>query len=86
MIENILPWIPAIVLLLGIAKWLVGAASDLTKAISKLCSRMESLDSSFSTFKTDAKKEHEETKNRLDDHESRIHTLEDWKKFKDGDN
>ena len=85
-IEQILPWITILAFLFGIAKWLLNAASKLTESISILNTAITSLGDNFSSFKTDAKKEHEETHKKLDDHENRIHSLEDWKKVKDGEN
>jgi hypothetical protein len=84
-IEQILPWITILAFLFGIAKWLINAASELTKTISKLNVAIASLGENFSSFKADAKAEHEKTRERLDDHETRIHSLEDWKKVKDGE-
>ena len=84
-IEQILPWITILAFLFGIAKWLINAASKLTEAISKLDATTVSLGDNFASFKADAKKEHEETHEKLDDHENRIHSLEDWTKVKDGE-
>lgn len=83
-IEDILPFITIIAALLGAAAWIAGAASNLTKAIATLNVVVENLSESFSSFKTEAKDEHDKTHDRLDDHENRIHSLEDWKKFKEG--
>ena len=83
--EDLLPWIPAIVFLFGIAKWLVGAASNLTKAITELTGNLKALGKSFGDLKNKAEEEHKEMYKELDDHESRIHTLEDWKKYKEGE-
>lgn len=83
--EELLPWIPAIVFLFGIAKWLVGAASRLTESMTKFASSIDNLGKRFDTMKEDAEKEHEEIHTELDDHEYRIHSLEDWKKYKEGE-
>lgn len=82
-IEIIALVIPVVVALFGAAKWVAGAAANLTKAITTLNLVVSSLSESFSSFKLEAKDEHEKTHDRLDDHENRIHSLEDWKKFKE---
>lgn len=84
-ITEILPWVTLLVALFGAAKWVAKSASELTKAITNLNMVVKNLGDSFGSFKEDAKKEHEETHKRLDDHESRIHSLEDWKKYKGGE-
>lgn len=84
-IEEILPWLTILGFLFGVGKWVANAASNLTKAITALNVVVQNLADSFSAFKTDAQKEHEKTRDKLEDHETRIHTLEDWKKFHDGE-
>lgn len=85
-IEQILPWITILAFLFGIAKWLINAASKLTESISSLNAAISSLGDNFLSFKNEAKKDHEETHKKLEDHETRIHSLEDWKKVKEGEN
>lgn len=82
-IEEILPWLTILGFLFGIGKWVANAASNLTKAITTLNDTVNNLSGNFATFKTDAQKEHEKTKDKLEDHETRIHTLEDWKRYHD---
>ena len=84
-ITELIPWITFLVALGGAAAWIAKSASELTKAITNLNMVVKNLGESFGSFKEDAKKEHEETHKRLDDHESRIHSLEDWKKYKGGE-
>ena len=84
-ITELIPWVTLLVALFGAAKWVAKNASELTKAITNLNMGVKNLGESFGSFKEDAKKEHEETHKRLDDHESRIHSLEDWKKYKGGE-
>ena len=83
-IEEFLPWLTILIALLGFSKWVAVAASNLTKAITNLNVLFESLANSFKEFKTEAKSDHARTHDRLDDHEIRIHSLEDWKKTKEG--
>lgn len=82
-LEYILAGITILGFLFGIAKWICSTASKLVEAITKLNAGVNSLGDNFASFKEDAKQEHEETRERLNDHESRIHSLEDWKKYKD---
>lgn len=80
-IEELLPWITILGFLFGIAKWLISAASKLVEAITKLNTTVGALGKNFDSFKTSATKEHEETNKKIEDHEIRIHSLEDWKKY-----
>lgn len=82
-LEELLPWIPAIVFLFGLAKWLVSAASKLTESMTKFSSSIDNLGKKFDDLEEDAEKEHEKIHNELNDHENRIHSLEDWKKYKE---
>lgn len=82
-IEELLPWITILGFLFGIGKWIANAASNLTKAITALNVVVQNLADNFSAFKNDATKEHEKTREKLEDHETRIHSLEDWKKYFD---
>lgn len=82
-IEDIVLVVPLVVALFGAAKWVAGAAANLTKAITTLNLVVTNLSESFSNFKVEAKNEHDKTHEKLDDHENRIHSLEDWKKFKE---
>ena len=83
-IAEILPWVTILVALFGAAKFIGKVASELTKAITTLNIGVENLGKNFASFKEDAKKEHEETRKQLADHEDRIHSLEDWRKYKGG--
>lgn len=85
MTENIVFWITVLGFLFGIAAWIVKAASNLTAAITKLTDGFKSLGDNFLAFKENAEEEHRETHKKLDEHESRIHSLEDWKKYKEGE-
>lgn len=85
MIENVGFWITVLGFLFGIAAWIVTTASKLTEAITKLTEGLKSLGGDYSAFKKTAEKEHKETHDKLDDHEIRIHSLEDWKKYKEGE-
>lgn len=85
MIDNVGFWITVLGFLFGIAAWIVSAASKLTQAITKLTEGFKSLGNDYFGFKQAAEKEHKETHNKLDDHEFRIHSLEDWKKYKEGE-
>ena len=84
-VNELLPWLTILIALLGFSKWVAGAAAELTKAITLLNTLFEGLANSFNEFKTEAKGEHKEVHKKLDDHEIRIHSLEDWKKTKDGE-
>ena len=85
MIENVGFWITVLGFLFGIAAWIVSSASKLTEAITKLAEKLKALDDNYFAFKETAEKEHKETHEKLEDHEIRIHSLEDWKKYKEGE-
>lgn len=85
MIDNVGFWITVLGFLFGIAAWIVSAASKLTQAITKLTEGFKSLGNDYFGFKKAAEEEHKETHKKLDEHESRIHSLEDWKKYKEGE-
>ena len=84
-IGELVPLVTILVALFGVAKWIANNASKLTEAIITLNLAVKTLGDNFGSFKEDAKKEHEKTRETLDDHETRIHSLEDWKKYKEGD-
>lgn len=85
MMDNVLFWITVFGFLFGIAAWIVSAASKLTAAMTRLTEGFKALGDNYFAFKKTAEKEHKETHIKLDDHETRIHTLEDWKKYKEGE-
>lgn len=82
-VNDLLPWLTILIAFLGFSKWLAGVASKLTEAITNLNASVEKQAESFNEFKTEAKGEHKEVHRKLDDHEIRIHSLEDWKKTKE---
>ena len=84
-VNDLLPWLTILIALLGFSKWLAGVASKLTEAITKLTASVKNQSESFNEFKSEAKKEHKETHDKIENHEIRIHSLEEWKKTKDGE-
>lgn len=84
-VNDLLPWLTILFALLGFARWLAGVAAKLTEAITNLNASLKTQSKSFDEFKNEAKNEHKETHNRIEDHEIRIHSLEDWKRTKEGE-